>query len=290
MFTITTAGVGAETPLGRLRARALAQPDIRTRGFLVDARGAGIRALLLEVPSDVPVDDYDAAKKANPLSLITSRWLREQREAVYELHYRRFHRNEWTSRIGSWLPAGAWQTCANGRRPETGCPVWAGVDVGGARADSACVWVSRLGNDHYAVDSAIYSGEDGIVGVNETLLKLAERHQLREVVYDPWRAAMLVRGLEQRGIRCTVFQQSDSRMIPASAALHRAIVEGRIHHPDDEQLNAHVAAAVAKHGRRGWRVDQAERGANIDGLVALVMAYEAATAPPPPRGEVLGVV
>ena len=34
-------------------------------------------------------------------------------------------------------------------------------------------------------------------------------------------------------------------MIPASAALHQAIVEGRIHHPDDAKLNAHVAAAVA---------------------------------------------
>jgi hypothetical protein len=53
-------------------------------------------------------------------------------------------------------------------------------------------------------------------------------------------------------------------------------------------LNAHVAAAVAKHGRRGWRIDQAERGANIDGLVALVMAHEARTAPEPEPTRVLG--
>jgi hypothetical protein len=45
---------------------------------------------------------------------------------------------------------------------------------------------------------------------------------------------------------------------------------------------------VAKHGRRGWRIDQAERGANIDGLTALTMAYEAATAPEPPATQVLG--
>jgi phage terminase large subunit-like protein len=77
-------------------------------------------------------------------------------------------------------------------------------------------------------------------------------------------------------------------MIPASAALHQAVVEGKIHHPDDPKLNEHVAAAVAKHGRRGWRIDQAERGANIDGLTALTMAYEAATAPEPPATQVLG--
>jgi phage terminase large subunit-like protein len=77
-------------------------------------------------------------------------------------------------------------------------------------------------------------------------------------------------------------------MIPASAALHRAVVEGRIHHPNDPRLNEHVAAAVARHGRRGWRIDQAERGTPVDGLVALCMAHEVATAPPPPETKVLG--
>jgi phage terminase large subunit-like protein len=77
-------------------------------------------------------------------------------------------------------------------------------------------------------------------------------------------------------------------MMPASAALHRAIVEGKIRHPDDPKLNEHIAAAVARHGRRGWRIDQAERGTPVDGAIALVMAHEAATAPPPPPTKVLG--
>jgi phage terminase large subunit-like protein len=288
MFTVTTAGWGAESPLGRLRARCLAQPDIRRRGFLTDARGPNIRMLEWMVLEDVDLDDYAAAKRANPLSLITPKWLREQREALHEIDYQRFHLNRWVGRIGSWLPSGSWQQCANGRRPELGSPIWAGVDLGGARADSAAVWVSRLGDDHFAVDAAIFSGEDGVVGVNETLLKLAERHELREVVYDPWRAQVLVRGLEQRGIRCTAFAQSDSRMLPASAALHRAVVEGRIHHPNDPKLNEHVAAAVAKHGRRGWRIDQAERGTPVDGVIALCMALEAATAPEESPTQFLG--
>jgi phage terminase large subunit-like protein len=99
---------------------------------------------------------------------------------------------------------------------------------------------------------------------------------------------MMIRGLEQRGIRCTVFPQSDSRMLPASAALRAAITEGRIHHPNHPKLNEHVAAAVAKHGRRGWRIDQAERGTPVDGVVAMAMALEAATAPEPPATQILG--
>ncbi len=77
-------------------------------------------------------------------------------------------------------------------------------------------------------------------------------------------------------------------MIPASAALPQAVVQGRVHHPDDERLNAHIAAAVARQGRRGWRVDQAERGTPVDGVIALVMAHESATAPPREKTEVLG--
>jgi phage terminase large subunit-like protein len=290
MFTVTTAGWGSETPLGRLRARALAQPNIRRRGFLTGARGPNIRMLEWMVPEDVDLDDYRSAKKANPLSLITPKWLREQHEALNEIDYQRFHLNRWVGRIGSWLPAGAWQQCANGARPKEGADVWVGVDLGGARADSAVAWMSKLGDDHYTLDAAIFEGEDGPFEANLHIQRLAERFRIREVVYDNWRAPMIVRGLEQGGLNCTVFGQSDNRMIPASAAFYQAVVEKRIHHPDNPKLNEHVAAAVAKHGRRGWRVEQADRGSNIDGLVAAIMAHEAISAPPPPPSGFIGVL
>jgi phage terminase large subunit-like protein len=143
MFAVTTAGWGAETPLGRLRARCLAQPDIRKRGFLTDGRGPNIRMLEWMVPEDVELDDYQAAKKANPLSLITPKWLEEQREALNPIDYQRFHLNRWVGRIGSWLPAGSWQACSNGARPTPGTDIWIGCDLGGTRADSAVAWCAQ---------------------------------------------------------------------------------------------------------------------------------------------------
>jgi phage terminase large subunit-like protein len=285
MAVVTTAGWGAESPLGRLLAKCLAQPDIRVRGCLTDARGSNLRMLEWMVPDDTALDDYRTAKQANPLSLITPKWLREQREALHEIDFRRFHRNEWVGRIGSWLPAGAWQACSNGTTPiAAGSDIWVGIDLGGSRADTAIVWLDqelRLGVE-------IWSGDDALMEATAFLPELARRYRIREVVYDPWRAQTLAKIAEQHGIRCTAFPQSDARMIPASAALHQAVVEGRIHHPNDERLNEHVAAAVARHGRRGWRIDQGERSGNIDGLIALAMAFEAATSPPPPTTEVLG--
>jgi phage terminase large subunit-like protein len=82
MTVISTAGQGTESPLGALRARALALPDIRTRGALTDALGDSLRMLEWATPQDASIDDMRRAKAANPASWITAAGLREQRDAV----------------------------------------------------------------------------------------------------------------------------------------------------------------------------------------------------------------
>jgi phage terminase large subunit-like protein len=172
MAVVSTAGWGAESPMGRLRARCLAQDDIRVRGCLTDARGRNIRMLEWTVPDDTSMGDYRTAKRANPLSLITPRWLKEQREALHEIDYRRFHRNEWVGRIGSWLPAGAWQACANGSTPiERGSRIWVGIDGGGSRADTAIVWI----DEQFRVGSWIESGDGALFEAPAVLLEIPDR-------------------------------------------------------------------------------------------------------------------
>ena len=60
------------------------------------------------------------------------------------------------------------------------------------------------------------------------------------------------------------------------------MVEGRITHPNDPALNAHVANAVAKDSPRGWRLEKAHRTASIDAVIALALALERAEAKPEP--------
>jgi phage terminase large subunit-like protein len=69
--------------------------------------------------------------------------------------------------------------------------------------------------------------------------------------------------------------------------VYRAVAQGRITHPNDPSLNAHVANAVAKDGPRGWRLEKRHRTASIDALVALALALERAEAKPAPV-ELLG--
>lgn len=102
MIVISTAGQGADSPLGRLRTRALSQPKVVRRGGFTDAHGPNLRMLEWSLPEDADLDDM--VKAVNPASWITVQDLAEQREAVPEMAFRRFRANQWTERESHWLP------------------------------------------------------------------------------------------------------------------------------------------------------------------------------------------
>lgn len=106
LLVISTAGQGADSPLGRLRGRALAQPSIRRTGALTDARGPSLRLLEWSVPEDTDIDDMREVKKANPASWITVDALAEQPEAVAEVAFRCFHCKSVDREGGSLAPRG----------------------------------------------------------------------------------------------------------------------------------------------------------------------------------------
>jgi phage terminase large subunit-like protein len=196
LVVISTAGQGADSPLGRLRARALAQPRVTRRGAVTDARGPSLRLLEWSCSEDDDLDRPRVVKRANPASWISLEQLREQRERLPDLAFRRFVANQWTAKAGHWLPAGAWQACAGKPEFQDGERIWLGVDIGGERADSAVVWV----NERLQVGCEVFSGDGAVLEVAALIPELAERYTIAEVAFDPWRAGQIARELEQRGI------------------------------------------------------------------------------------------
>ncbi|MGZ4172658.1 MAG: terminase large subunit domain-containing protein, partial [Solirubrobacteraceae bacterium] len=249
---ISTAASRLASALGRLRVRALAGKVTRT-GAVIDAIAPGMRWLEWSLPDDKDLDDFRAVKRCNPAGYITAASLREQAQRVTPLAFAQFHCCRWGIGEGTWLPPGAWTACAGETSFKDGERVWIAVDVGGTRSSTAIIFL----NQALHVGVRIFQGEDAIIFAANAVLEIAERFQIAEIVYDNWRAAMLARGWEQHGLNCTVFGQSDQRMCPASAALYDAIVDRAITHPDDEELNRQVAAAIAKAKPRGWRLDKA---------------------------------
>lgn len=71
-------------------------------------------------------------------------------------------------------------------------------------------------------------------------------------------------------------------MIPASDRLYRAVTEKRLTVPDLDELRQQVANTIARHSRRGWRLDKPSLDAPNDSIIALCMALEAMENQPEP--------
>lgn len=274
---ISTAASQLDSPLGRMRARALAQDYVKRTGAVLEARG-DLHWLEWSLPDDASLDDMRAVKACNPAPYITETELRRQRAAVPEVTFAQFHACRWGVGEGSWLPPGAWNECVGTPAFIPGEPVWVGVDVGGERSASAVAWV----NAKLQADVAIYHGADAILEVVEHVRALAHSFTVRELAYDPWRFGQAAIELGYEGLLCVEFPQTDVRMIPASARLHGAIVEHRIVLPDNAELRRHASDTIARHGRRGWRIDKPRKEVNNDGVIALAMAVDRCEQQPAP--------
>jgi len=278
LVVISTAGQGADSPLGRLRTRALGLPQVERHGGFTDAHGPNLRLLEWSLPDDVDLADMKAVKQVNPASWITLEALQEQRDAVPEMAFRRFHANQWTEREAHWLPPGAWQQCVGQPSFHNGEPIWVGVDVGGDKSASAVVWI----NQAHQVGVEIYHGDAGVLDCIDLIRELAERYNLREVMYDPWRFGQAAQELERERITVTGFPQNDTRMVPASLRLYEAVVQQRLTLPDNQELRQHMANTIARHNRRGWRLDKPSLEQPNDSIIALCMALEAMENQPEP--------
>jgi phage terminase large subunit-like protein len=280
LLVLSTAPRTPDSPLGRLRARALSGRVVR-RGVVTDARAPGLRLLewALDAERD-DLDDLDLAAACNPASWITRAMLAEQQAALPRAVFLQFHACVMGAGEGSWLPAGAWTACKADYEVQPGEPVYVGVDVGGSRASTAIVAVTE---DLRVAAVEVFQGDDAVLRVPDALLALARRYTLRAVYFDPWRFQSEALRLERdHAMPMIAFPQSHSRMVPASERLHAAIVERRLRHPGQRDLDRAIASAIAKRTGRGWRLDKASHDVQIDAAVALAAAVEAASYKPEP--------
>lgn len=284
LIVISTAAARLDSPLGRLRARALSGKVAR-RGAVTDATAPGLRWLEWSVPEDRDLDDWRAVKQANPAAYITTASLREQAGRVTPLAFQQFHCCRWGISEGSWLPPGAWSACASAWASEDE-PVWLGVDIGGSRAASAVVGVTA---DLEVAEVHVFQGDEAVLAVVDKVLEIAGRRAVVEVAHDPWRFRSEALRLErEHGLVAVEVPMSSTRMGTASENLHGVVVSKRLTHPDHPELNQHVANAVAKQTPRGWRLDKSADGVQIDALVALMIAVERADQPAAEPARLLG--
>ena len=271
LLMISTSAAKLDSPLGRLRTRALAQSDVTHRGVITESKG-DLDWLEWSLPDDVSLDDMREVKKVNPAEYITTADLRRQRNAVPEIAFSQFHANRWGAAEGAWLPGGAWAACSGEADIEDASEVWCGIDIGGTRAASAVVICTA----DLRVQARTFEGDDSVLAVTEFIEELADRFVLREVAFDPWRFKSEALRLDRAGLSLVEYPQTNTRMTPASERLYTAIIEKKLTHSNDPALNLHVAATTANATSRGWRIGKNGDQDPNDAVIAMTMAVDRA--------------
>jgi phage terminase large subunit-like protein len=291
ILQITTAGVsGADSILERQYQHALeaaageaADPTYYFRWY-----------------SPPPGADYrseEAWKAANPsYGVITHRaFYEDQLLRKPEGVFRRYFCNEWTQTTETWLPAEAWAACAGDAEIPDSSVVAIGVDVGLVNDSTAVAWAYKRGDGKINVRCHVWSARRETAShtfvpgkrvqlepVEEFIRELAGRYTVAELCFDPRFFERSAQMLSNEGMTVVSLEQSSKAMADAYQGLFEAVTSGRIEHPNDPVLNAHVASTAAELTDRGWKVRKLKQGGHkIDALVAMVMAtYRAETAKP----------
>ncbi len=252
-------------------------------------------------------------KTANPAPWVTIAELQERHDSpsMMDWAWRRFTCGQWVQGEHGAFQALEWAACADPGLvvPEGARGPYVGVDLGFKWDTTALVPVWVVGGGWHEVrrevrpgayvrewqpdgtEPTAYIGKPTIIvppGDGSSMSvdvifaacrELADRWPEPTFVIDPLAggehlAQRLDVELDQA--RIVTHSQANTPMSRASQRLAEMIASGRLKHPDDESLNAHLLACGVRQIGEGWRLaKQPGSRAPIDAAVALAMALSA---------------
>lgn len=300
VFTISTAGEAHERTdgiLGRLidgnEERGVAEQV--EKGLRVSRNPAGSTLVFNYTAPTADRDDVDSLLLANPASWVTKDYLSRQvnNAELRDYEILQLHGNVWAERTDSWLPAGAWEKCANPSiRVEDGATVVLGFD-GSYNGDSTALVGILLDPEverpHvFLVDC--WERPTGMRGewqvprreVRATVEHWMRSYDVRELACDPpgWHDTIEDWEDTYGSPPVVAFHTNhSSQMGPASSRFYTAVVNGELTHDGDPVLAKHVGNAVVKETPNGAVLVKDRRNSprKIDAAVAAVVALERAS-------------
>lgn len=110
--------------------------------------------------------------------------------------------------------------------------------------------------------------------------QLAAQYDIREIVYDPWRAPQLVDHLRQRGLALVEMPQTLTQFAGPTAEFERLVLKQLIRHDHNPVLRWNVDCTSVKTDPNGnirpVKPDERKSAKRIDGVIALIMALKRA--------------
>jgi phage terminase large subunit-like protein len=217
----------------------------------------------------------------------TQAWLDEQRRSLRPNQYLRQIENRFVGSESSFVTIDKWDACVDQAATplisDPDLPIWVGIDASIKHDSTAIVAVTwdQIAQRVRLVSHRVFqpSPDDPLdfeATIEETVLALASRFNLRKAIFDPYQMQSSAQRLANAGIRIEEFPQSSGNLTLASQNLFD-LIEGRnlAVYPDDAMRLA-VGRCVAIEGSRGWRIAKEKQSHKIDVVIALAQACWAA--------------
>jgi phage terminase large subunit-like protein len=241
-------------------------------------------------PNGCPIGDQKVWRAANPAiraGFLRLSALETDLGITPEGHFRAFRLGQWVDGVDCWLgPNGRaiWDALRAPYDFAAGAPTWIGVDVGIKRDSTAVVAVQRdtEGVLHAICRTWIPTIDEpvDVTDVMEHIRELARAYDVQAVSYDPRFFDVPAKMLSDEGLPLVEIPQSVERMTVVLGSLLEHIKRRELHHDGDEVLAIHVLNAVPRFNERGFTLQKSKSRGRIDGVIALSLAVDRATAQP----------
>ena len=290
MRVISTMGGHEDAPMPTMRRRVLEEGKVTRSGAVLRAETRDSLWLEWSVPEGADVDDMAVVKEANPRSAITEAMLAEHHRVLHPAAFRRLHANQNLPSDDAFISPADWDACDGEIEIPAGSEVIVGVDAGIRRDSTAVATVRRDEADIWQVGFEIWTPtrkrEVRLEDVEEHILALCERFDVRWVAYDKHLFVGSAQRLEEAGAPMIEWPQTNAKMVPATQLLHEVIAARRLRHGGEPTARSHALAAIVAETEMGLRIRKTASRDRIDALVALAMAIALADAQPTPKESI----
>jgi phage terminase large subunit-like protein len=225
--------------------------------------------------------------------------------------FRQLRLNQWVKQSVRWMPMDRWDECGGAVDATAleGRACYAGLDLSSTSDLTTIVlvfppqseeepyfvlpffWLPeetldlRVRRDHVMYDvwkaqEFLMTTEGNVVhygAIEQFIVRLGERYNIREIAYDRWNATMMVQALEDDGYTMIPFGQGFRDMSPPTKELMRIVLERRLAHGGHPVLRWNMDNAFVRTDPAGnQKIDKEKSTEKVDGAVALVMALDRA--------------
>jgi phage terminase large subunit-like protein len=289
LIAITTAGVRTDTTGQDSIAYSLYQYGQKVARGEVD--DPSFFMAWWEAPAEADHRDPEAWKVANPGfgDICSAEDFESAVRRTPEPEFRTKRCNQWVSSAVSWLPTGAWDTCA-GDTSLDGKDYVLGLD-GSFSGDATVVTFATIEEvpqvgivGAWEKDPNIHDDtwRVDVLEVEETIRQFVKANpNVKEIACDPYRWTRTMQVLMEEGYPIVEYPSTNARrMVPACAKFYDAVVDGKMIHDGNPLLARHLMNAVIKVDQLGPRIVKENRASQrrIDAAVAAVLAFDRATA------------